>query len=654
MWYRISKTALASEGIQGQFKLEMNLPLSSIINKVIDQLHAIPNVSVYAVGGSVRDELLGVAPKDIDFEVYGFGFDDLASFLSQFGRVDLVGKQFGVIKFTDSSGEVHDFTVPRKDNKTGTGHRGFEVETDPNLTPKDASARRDFPQNALMYNLRDKMLHDYYGGLESMGYQSMDEVRARKPSGQHVLRVNSDKFAEDYLRVLRGGQFSARFDAEIDDSFASVSREIADRISPRFELLTEKPDLERNSRLKDEFLSELREYCERFERAAALTGDPQFERAALSAYDTSDAATGFAEKLTNLAFPELRNKLVKKPANFYEFAEAWFPPLSKSRVVEEWSKWARKSKKPSRIFDFLEKTGWDRFYPEIAAMRGVPQEEEWHPEGNVDIHTRHVVDAANEIAQNENLTPEDREVLVLSGLLHDVAKPLVTKIRQKKDQSGNPIDRITSHGHEEAGGPITQAILERMGFPKNVVQKVVKLVMCHMRWHNLGDNPAPKTVYKLAQVLYPATIEELVRLVAADYSGRPPLPKGVPDQAQRLLDVARRLGVHDSPLQPLLQGRDLINEYYDGQGNAMIGEALRAVYAEQMLGRIQDRDSAQQWLRERMGGFLVNADDLRKMGVTGNEQVKSKLREIRVLYRSGAVKTRQDALNWLKENKPVL
>src|SRR5580693_2344514 len=89
------------------------------------------------VGGAVRDALVGVAPKDFDVEVYGLTYDQLAEFFSRHGRVDLVGKSFGVVKFGE-----WDFSVPRRDNKVGMGHRDFLSTFDPGITPREAASRR--------------------------------------------------------------------------------------------------------------------------------------------------------------------------------------------------------------------------------------------------------------------------------------------------------------------------------------------------------------------------------------------------------------------------------------------------------------------------------------------------------------------------------
>src|SRR5437764_918792 len=102
------------------------------------------------VGGGVRDWLLGLAAKDFDVEVAGVDFETLRRTLAPFGPTDIVGRSFGVIKVRSiASGTEYDFSLPRRESKTGAGHRGFAVAPDPALNDTDAAARRDFTVNAI-------------------------------------------------------------------------------------------------------------------------------------------------------------------------------------------------------------------------------------------------------------------------------------------------------------------------------------------------------------------------------------------------------------------------------------------------------------------------------------------------------------------------
>src|SRR4051812_11427333 len=146
-------------------------------------LAEVPALSrAYLVGGCVRDALLGIAHKDFDLEVYGVSYEALEKALSAHGRVDLVGKSFGVIKFLSRSGAQWDFSVPRRDSKMSAGHKGFEVEFDPNISPREAASRRDFTINALMFDPRTSEYLDFFGGRDDLK--------------NHVLRHTSPAFVE--------------------------------------------------------------------------------------------------------------------------------------------------------------------------------------------------------------------------------------------------------------------------------------------------------------------------------------------------------------------------------------------------------------------------------------------------------------------------
>src|SRR5712692_9969835 len=144
------------------------------------------------VGGAVRDALLGLRPKDFDFEVYGIAYDKLAGLLVHLGRIDLVGKSFGVVKLA-SGGASYDFSVPRRDNKIGLHHRDFRATFDENITPREAASRRDFTINAMAWDPLTGEVLDFFHGRE--------DLKSR------TLRATSEAFAEDPLRVLRGMQF---------------------------------------------------------------------------------------------------------------------------------------------------------------------------------------------------------------------------------------------------------------------------------------------------------------------------------------------------------------------------------------------------------------------------------------------------------------
>lgn len=177
------------------------------------------------VGGSVRDHLRGLKPTDIDLEVYRLPSDQLEALLSAEFVVKAVGKAFGIFKvMVDRNGHVMTFDVslPRLENKSGQGHRGFVITCDPHMSFAKAARRRDFTINAMAIDIEHQTLIDPYGGAKHLQ--------------QHKLRHVSEAFSEDPLRVLRAAQFCARFDLELDpetrdlcvslkDELATLSRE---------------------------------------------------------------------------------------------------------------------------------------------------------------------------------------------------------------------------------------------------------------------------------------------------------------------------------------------------------------------------------------------------------------------------------------------
>ena len=155
----------------------------------------------FYVGGFVRDKILGIENKDVDIEVHGIEPDTLYEILSKIGTPLAFGKSFGVYSL---AGEDIDIAMPRRERKSGSGHRDFEIDVDPYLGTYDAARRRDFTINALMEDVLSGEIVDHFGG--------MDDLK----SGV-IRHIDDNTFIEDPLRVLRGAQFAARFGFRIAD-----------------------------------------------------------------------------------------------------------------------------------------------------------------------------------------------------------------------------------------------------------------------------------------------------------------------------------------------------------------------------------------------------------------------------------------------------
>ena len=151
---------------------------------------------VYLVGGCVRDALLGREIYDYDIEVYDIKpakFDELMAGI----RASGVGKSYFIYKYKN-----YDLGLPRSESKTGISHKDFAVSyiNDPSL----ASLRRDFTVNAMMMNIFNGKILDFHGGKKDL-------------ESKMLRHIDSEKFKEDPLRVLRGVQFSARLGFSIAD-----------------------------------------------------------------------------------------------------------------------------------------------------------------------------------------------------------------------------------------------------------------------------------------------------------------------------------------------------------------------------------------------------------------------------------------------------
>ena len=176
------------------------MQLSIELTKLANAIHQQGGQPIL-VGGSVRDYLLGkIIPKDLDLEVYHLEANELERVLSQFGKVLRVGKSFGVLKLITDHAE-YDVSLPRRESKTGKGHKGFLVNADPQMTFEEASARRDFTINSIGFDPIHQLWLDPHHGQEDL----------RKG----ILRHVGPAFAEDPLRVLRGAQFAARLNFQL-------------------------------------------------------------------------------------------------------------------------------------------------------------------------------------------------------------------------------------------------------------------------------------------------------------------------------------------------------------------------------------------------------------------------------------------------------
>jgi tRNA nucleotidyltransferase (CCA-adding enzyme) len=418
----------------------------------------------FIVGGWVRDRRLGRASKDLDLEVFGVAADRLRAMLATFGRVDTVGESFTVYKIGDI-----DVSLPRRESKTGRGHKAFAVVGDPDLSFREAARRRDFTINAMSVDPLTDELIDPFGGA--------GDLDAR------LLRmVDPETFGDDSLRALRLLQFAARFQLTVD----AETKTLASRMP-----------------LDD---------------------------------------------------------------------------LPAERIWGEFEKLLLGAERPSIGFGLALEIGViDRLFPALRALVGCPQEPEWHPEGDVWIHTLMVIDEARR--RIDGLTRGPAVAMMLGAVCHDLGKPAATAV----------IDgRIRSPGHEEGGVEPATAVLDRLNVHTidgyDARRSVLGLVAHHLKPSAFHKATTPVSDGAFRRLAAKVDLELLARFAQADCAGR----AGSFDCSAMdwFVERARALGVQHRPPPPLVLGRHIL-ALGVGPG-PRVGEILKEIYERQLDGEIID------------------------------------------------------------------
>ena len=199
---------------------------------------------IYSVGGAVRDEFLGKESKDLDILVTGIPMDKLGVLMSKYGKVDAVGKQFGVLKFRPPNGEEIDVAIPRTETPTSAGgHKGFDVQSDHALPIEKDLERRDFTINAIAKDIDGNIIDPYHG---------QEDLK-----NKIIKVVNPEAFSDDPLRMLRAVQFASRFGFEIEPETRKMIKANAQRIkeiSPERILIEFDKIVKKGDKMKGAFL----------------------------------------------------------------------------------------------------------------------------------------------------------------------------------------------------------------------------------------------------------------------------------------------------------------------------------------------------------------------------------------------------------------
>lgn len=455
--------------------MKMQLP-----GKVIEALNA--RGQLYEVGGAVRDRIRfgmdpetgrldpgrfwSYAPEETDYLATGMPMEELVRLLSGFGRTELVGKSFGVVKFRvevpERKSKLVDLALPRRERSTGTGHRDFEIDCDPELPIEQDLGRRDFTINAMARPLfaHEKLFDvvDPHGGMADIG-------------ARLVRMVGPRAFEEDPLRMLRACQFAARFEYALEDGTYRAIRRHARLIST----------------------------------------------------------------------------------------------VSPERVQMEINKMLLKAERPSVGLWLMQRSGLLKLLlPELEEGVDCTQPGGFH-RYSVFEHSIRTVD----------LVPRGHHqclALRLAALLHDVSKPGCREI-----VSGS----ATFYGHERYGEAAARAVLGRLKYPNDLIEKVCLLVRRHMF-------AVPETPRGLRRLISKAGVEgvyDLIELRRADIRAQGRDEEAV-DPALDHLEQAVTEEIHRRPpfaLRDLaVDGNDLMGEFSLPSGPE-IGRVL-----EQLLEYVLD------------------------------------------------------------------
>src|SRR6516162_4822853 len=413
----------------------------------------------YFAGGSVRDALLGKAPKDIDIATNAR--PEQVSLL--FPRTIAVGVQFGVQRLLEGGFEFEVATF-RSDGRYVDGRHPLDVRF---ATAEEDAVRRDFTINGMFYDPVEEKLIDFVGGRQDL---ARGIIRA--------IGVAAERFREDRLRLLRAIRFAAHLEFELEaDTWAALhdaAREIA-VISPE--------------RIREELVKILEDPCR-------LRGFELLDRSGLLAV----------------------------------------------------------------------------ILPEVEGLKGCEQPEQFHPEGDVFVHTRKMLGL---------LGPEASGVQALTVLLHDIGKPVTRSFDATES-------RIRFNGHDRLGAEMAENIMARLRFSRQETEVVVEAVRNHMIFKDVQQMRPARLKRFMARPNFDVELE-LHRVDCCGSHG---------DLENYRFLVNKKEEFANEPLipPPLVRGDDLLN--LGMVPGPRIGELLHAVQTAQLEGEIKTRSEAIELLKK--------------------------------------------------------
>jgi len=452
----------------------------------------------FFAGGCVRDQVMGITPKDYDIATNARPED----LVRLFARTVTVGAQFGVVRVVEGEYSCEVATFRRDGTYEDGRHPGEVIYTE---DPRLDVLRRDFTINGLLYDpLTDRIL-DYVGGEQDI------QARVLQTIGHPRLR-----FSEDKLRLMRAIRFTARFQLHIEtETLAWIHR-----LAPQIVQVS-------RERVRDELVRILTEGC---------------------------SARGI-------------------------------------RLLEDCL----------LLVEIL---------PEVSQLKGVDQPPEFHPEGDVWVHTLLMLRLMDQTAreQSEPGGPSVREAesadigfggtrsypsltLAMGVLLHDIGKPPTFEVK----------DRIRFNGHTETGARMAAGICERLRFPNKETERILELVRDHLVFKDLPR----MRLSTLKRFLRRDGFTEHLELHRLDCLGS---HRNL-ENWQLANRLAEEMGSEEIRPPRLLTGNDLIAMGLEP--GPSFKEMLKAVEDAQLEGLVQSPEEARHLVLERFREFLPHQSQQR-------------------------------------------
>ncbi|MDO8505624.1 MAG: hypothetical protein Q7S48_03535 [bacterium] len=554
-------------------------------------LSAHPDAQIFLVGGAVRDAILGKISKDYDFVVRGVQARHLQEFLGTVGIVNLVGRTFGVYKFIPDDGyeqfkqsglEAFDIALPRTEHAWGTG--GYrDVEVQSN---HELLIEEDLGRRDFTIN--------------AMALELKSEIRnlpAGKAGPKSETNPNDKNYKLNLIDPYHG----------MEDISSKLIRAVGDP-KERFE--------EDYTRM----LRALRFACE-----LGFT----IEAETLEALKT--VMPSINDKRADVGRP-----ILSPLAEFVAPREVVSRELLRAFYAN-----------PVRAFDLYDESGaFLQLAPELLKMKGCPQPEEFHSEGDVWTHTRMALEALESEEYGKmfgEVDPHYNALLIMAVLFHDVGKPpmlktpendgvdpapfpimalgddadvsesasrLISDAKQRQTEERGGASRIRFDEHDTVGAEITREIARRLVLsimvegPLHVDYNFLTLLIKHhlILLHTKAEDFKASTVEKyFFNPKFPG--DTLLRLAFCDGSAAIPKEGGVPS-LQNLYDMIARIKRMEKAVaekrvfvKPLINGNEIM-EILKIPAGPGIGELLRELKEEQLSARVTTKEAAIEWLKK--------------------------------------------------------